>query len=558
MASLKIDRRGDEYSFERRTMKPTKRFPIVILFAFLMTTQVSFAEIYPTYAIVNCTIFPVKGERIDQGVIIIRDGLIESLGPKAQIVIPEEAEMIEAEGLFVYPGLIDAHTKLLLASPKTRPQPQEGPSSAQAGESPAWQKADFFAFDHLNPQSAILDGLRKIGITTVCVAPDKDVFSGQSVILNLSSESKKQIVLRNPFALHLNFATYRGEYPTSLMGTVSLLRQKFLDAGHYHLYAAQYAQSPLGLRRPSFDPFLETIIPYVIHKKPIVFNCANLEDIKRSVRLIEEFKLNAVISGANEAWRVPEFITNAKVPLWISLKFTPPFTSTYVNQTEELKKKAEEILYPANAANLHREGIAFALTSNGLSKPDDILKNVQKAIKAGLPKEEALRAMTIHPAAALGIDDVLGSLEVGKIANVIVMSGEIFDEKAQVRQVFVDGIAFEIKHSSKDPRPSATDVSGNWQAEIVSPMGTLSCTLEFQQEGNSVQGTIISEMGQWPINDAVLNGKELIFSITANIMGESMTLEFNGTAEPDVIEGNISFMQGSAQLRAVRIPDSNS
>jgi hypothetical protein len=136
-------------------------------------------------------------------------------------------------------------------------------------------------------------------------------------------------------------------------------------------------------------------------------------------------------------------------------------------------------------------------------------------------------------------------------------SGEIFDENIQVRRVFVDGISFVIKQPPKGSKSSALDVSGKWKAEIVSPIGTQESTLELLQEGSSVRGTITSELGKWEINDGVLDGKELIFTITANIGGESMDLDFSGTAGADAIEGTVSFTQGSAQLRAVRIPDSN-
>ncbi|MGD9346819.1 MAG: amidohydrolase family protein, partial [Candidatus Aminicenantes bacterium] len=417
-------------------MKPIKTFSIVVLSIAVLIACLSFAEFTPTYAIVGCTIFSGKGAEVDKGVIIIRDGLIDAIGPTESISIPEEAEIIEAAGLYAYPGLIDAHSKLMLVTPKPARTQREN-SAAGMRDIPGWQTADFMAYEHLVPKKNILEGLRKIGITTICVAPEKNIFAGQSVILNLNSDNKNQMVLENPFGLHINFVTSRGEYPSSLMGTMSVLRQTIFDVEHYDLHTSQYAKSPLGLKRPEFNPFLEILIPYVIHKKPIVFNCANLEDIKRASRLADEFKLNAYISGANEAWRVAGRLKRAKRPLFISLKFTPPFTSKFINQGEDLKKKAEEEIYPANAFNLYREGIAFALTSNGLSKPNDILKNAQQAIKAGLPKDEALKAMTIYPAEALGIDKILGSLEKGKIANIVLTSGEIFGEKTRGRRVFV-------------------------------------------------------------------------------------------------------------------------
>ncbi len=539
-------------------MKLSKRHLFEVLFVCIAFSCLSFAELSPTYAIVNCTIFPVNGARVDNGVIIIRNGLIDAIGPKTNISIPEEAEIIKAEGLCAYPGLIDAHSEFMLTTPKTGPQEQGQDPSSESGHSPGWQKASLMAFEHLAPKKNVLDELRKIGITTACLAPDKDIFAGQSVIINLNSDKKNQMVLSNPFGLHINFLTSRGEYPSSLMGTMALLRQTFLDVDHYHFYTMRYAQSPLGLKRPEFDPFLETLIPYVIGKKPIVFNCANLEDIKRAVRLADEFELKAYISGANEAWRVTELLKKSKRPLFVSLKFTPPFTSSFINQGEDLKKSAEEELYPANAFNLYKEGIPFALTSNGLSKPIDILKNANKAIQAGLPKDEALKAMTIYPASALGIDTILGSLEKGKIANIVLTSGEIFDENSQVRRVFVDGISFTIEEPPKVSKAVAAqmDISGKWQAELVSAMGTRESTIEFKQDGTQVSGTISTDMGKWDIDNGVLIGKNLTFTITANIMGESIIMEFSGTAETERIEGSLSFMQGSAQLSATRIPES--
>jgi len=536
-------------------MKPFKAFSIVVFSIAMFFPLVSSPELNPTYAIIDCKIFPIKGAKVDKGVIIVRNGLIEAIGPKESISVPEEAEIINAEGLNAYPGLIDAHSKLLLAVPSPEQSQREDPAKGSA-DSPYWQEADFMAYEHLVPKKAILDGLRKIGITTLCVTPEKSIFAGQSVIVNLNGDRKNRMVLGHPFALHINFVTSRGEYPSSLMGTMSVLRQAFLDVEHYDLHTRQYAKSPLGLKRPEFDPFLETLIPYVIHKKPIVFNCANLEDIKRATRLADEFELSAYISGANEAWRVAGLLKKAKRPLFISLQFAPPFTSKFMNQSEDLKKNAEEEIYPANAFNLFKEGIAFALTSNGLTKPTEILKNAKKAIQAGLPKDEALKAMTIYPAEALGIDKIMGSLEKGKIANIVLTSGEIFDEKTEVRRVFVDGILFVIEESPKESKtPAQLDISGTWLGDFTSAMGNMESTIEFHQDGTHVGGTISSNLGKWEIDSGVLNAKDLTFSITANIMGESVSMEFSGTAEKDQIEGILSFIQGSAKLRATRIPD---
>jgi hypothetical protein len=536
-------------------MKNKKNLLFVCLStAILFITAILPARVGPTYAVVNCTIIPVTGPAVENGVIIIRDGLIESLGPQASIAVPEDAEIIKADGLFAYPGLIDAHTNLFFEAPKEEP-PQTGAAAVQPPEKDWAKQVNLAAFKFLKPKKTAAESYHKVGITTVLVAPEKEIYAGQSVLLNINGENPAPMVIQNPVALHVNFVTARGTYPSSLMGTMAFLRQSFLDTEHYSSWKSHFTQTSRGIKRPEYNPFFEGLFPYVVQKKPVFFNCANQEDIKRALGLIKEFRLNGFITGANEAWRVAELFKNAKVPLLVSLNFKPPFTSIYVVKGEESKKKAEEEIYPANAANLHKQGIKFALTSLGMNKATDITKNMQKAIKAGLPKEQALKSMTIIPAELLGVSRFLGSLEPGKIANIILTSGEIFEEKTKVERVFVDGISFEIKQAPKEAKPSALNIAGKWKATVSGPMGEMEMTVQLEQDSSAISGSISSDMGTWEITDGILSGEDLSFTIAARVMGETMELAFSGTAEKDSIEGTVTFEGGSAELKATRIPD---
>ncbi len=538
-------------------MKKQKIILSIFLSAILIIATLSvYAEVGPTYAIVHCTVVPVSGPPVENGVIIIRNGLIEAVGVFGGITIPDDAEVIEAGEMYAYPGLISAHTNLLLEPARPPSQTQgEASSSQQPDEKPGWQKAELMAFESLRIKKTTIEDLYKAGITTILVAPEQNIFAGQSVVLNLRGESKEAMVLKQPFGLHVNFVTARGEYPSSLMGTMALLRQSFLDTEHYRLYKEQFTKSPSGLKRPEYNPFLENLLPYVINKKPIIFNCANIEDIKRAIRLTQEFKLNSYISGANEAWRVVDWIKKAQLPLLVSLDTRPPNMSKYVRQGDALKKEAEESIYPANAANLYKDGVKFALTSLGLSKSADIRKNLRTVIKAGFPEEEVLKAMTLYPAEYLGIKNLVGSLEPGKIANVVLTTGKIFDEKTVVQKIFVDGMFFEVKQPSKKAEPTSLDISGKWKAVVDSSMGAMDMTIEFIQDGSNITGSFTSEMGKWDITDGVLSGNELTFSISANIMGESMAMEFSGTVDEESLEGDISVQGENAKLKATKIPD---
>jgi imidazolonepropionase-like amidohydrolase len=233
------------------------------------------------------------------------------------------------------------------------------------------------------------------------------------------------------------------------MGTIAHIRQSFIDADYYAARRAQYAKSPAGLKRPAYDARLEALVPYVKDREPVVFQCNNQEDIKRALKIAAEFKLNAVLAGATEAWRVADVLKKNPVPLLVALDFRPPATSKYATQGEELRKRAEAEIYPANAAALAKEGIAFALVSGANADGASVLKAVRAAIKAGLAEDAALRALTLQPARALGLDRTLGSLEPGKIANIALVKGGIFDEGGRVVRIFVDGVLFTYAEASK-------------------------------------------------------------------------------------------------------------
>jgi imidazolonepropionase-like amidohydrolase len=440
-------------------MKHSARVSAFIALSFITTLSLAAGpppgDVGPTYAVRNCRIVPVTGPAIEKGVIVIRDGLIEALGPVDKVKAPDDAEVVEAEGLTAYPGLISAFSNLFLEQP-ARPEGQGAPfedfpqAQAQQPQEDRFPPGPgLLVLDQLKPKKATVEGFHKAGFTTVLVAPMRGIFQGQSVVLNLNGEPIRPMVLRNGAALHINFTTERGAYPSSLMGTIAHIRQSFIDAEYYAARQAQYAKDPAGLKRPEYDPRLEALAPFVHDRRPVVFQCNNVEDVKRALKIAAEFKLNALLAGANEAWRAADILKKNPVPLLVGLDFRPPMTSMYATQGDELRKKAEAEIYPGNAAALAKEGIAFAFVSAANADGASVLRGVRAAVKAGLPADAALRALTVQPARYLGLDRVLGSLEPGKVANVVLVKGDIFDDKAQVAKVFADGVLFKYAEVSK-------------------------------------------------------------------------------------------------------------
>jgi imidazolonepropionase-like amidohydrolase len=413
------------------------------------------ADVGSTYAIRGCRIVPVVGPVIEKGTIVIRDGLIEAVGPVDRVKVPPDAEIVEAEGLVAYPGLISAFSTLFIEQPAPaagQPSAMDEvyPSAAPQGQEDRYPPGPAqLVLDQLKPKKATVESFHRAGFTTVLVAPARGIFEGQSVLLNLNGEPIGPMVVRNGVALHINFTTERGGYPSSLMGTIAHIRQSFIDADYYAARQAQYAKAPAGLKRPAYDARLEALVPFVRDRRPVVFQCNNQEDLKRALKIAAEFKLNALLAGANEAWRVADVLKRGGAPLLVALDFRPPATSLYATQGDDLRKRAEAEIYPANAAELAKAGLGFALVSGANADGAAVLKNVRAAIKAGLAKDAALRALTLEPARFLGVERALGSLEPGKIANLVLVKGEIFDEGAQVARVFADGVLFKYAEVTK-------------------------------------------------------------------------------------------------------------
>ncbi len=532
-------------------MKIKNAFILFWTIAGLVTA--AYAKWEPAYAVVGCRIVPVAGAVVEDGVIIIRNGLIEAVGPRSKVVLPVDVEVIDGKGSVAYPGLIDAYSSIFVQiPPEPPPDPGELFGNVTASNRVTGRTPEFMAFEHLNPGNAERDACHRRGILTALVVPRQRLFSGRSVLLNLNGGSPSEMVVRNPAALHIGFTGGRGTYPTTAMGVQAFIRQLSLDAAYYRSKQEALAQWGKGVRRPVYDPFLETLTPYLLGKKPMIFDCDNQEDIKRAMRLIAECGLHGLIAGATEAWRVADALKASGVPLLLTVNFAPPYSSIYSQKGKESREKAEKETYPANAAKLSGAGIAFAFTSYGLEKDADLLTQVRKAVKAGLSEDDALKALTIHPARFLGVDGQLGTIEPGKIANVILAGGEIFKDATRVKQVFVDGRRFEIKEEKTE---GAAGVSGKWKGSITGLEGISEVSLELKQEKDTVTGKLTAGERAWDIKEGKTGDEGLSFSVVLPIAGKDTVLTFTGKAAKDALTGTLSHPSGKAEFKAERQPE---
>jgi imidazolonepropionase-like amidohydrolase len=393
------------------------------------------AEKADVYAITGARIVTVAGPTIDKGTVVLRDGVIEAVGA---VALPPDARVIDGAGLTLTPGLIDGFGGIGLPAPA--PRPREASPSPSPSPAPALTP-EAMALDRLRP--ADVSRARDRGITTALVIPKDGVLPGRSVLINLGGDKPEDMVLRQPAALHVHMATLSRRYPSSLMGTVALVRQALYDAARYREEWAAYERAPRGRKRPRYDPHLAAWQDVAAGRMRLVVTASRENDIRRALALADEFKIEVAVAGAPQAFRLAELVKARKLPLLVSVNFDPPravesFFGFGGADEERQRKEIEEAT--RNPAALEKAGVAFALVSGHAA---DFLAGVRKAIEAGLSRETALRALTLGAAEMLGIGDRTGSLEPGKMANLVAWSAEPLTREARARMVFVDGELYE-------------------------------------------------------------------------------------------------------------------
>ncbi len=522
------------------------------------------------YAIKDARIVTVSGPTIDKGTIVFRDGLITAVG--ATVPIPADARVIEAAGMTVYPGLIDAHTDLGLPSApspqvtvRTGGAPPAAPPAPPQPAPPSHTQPEFFAARRLEAGGPRLESARAAGITTALTIGRTGIFIGHSALINLAGDTPQKMVVKSPVALHIGFSPtggVGGSFPTSLMGVFAHIRQMLLDAQHYAAQWERYRQNPRGMQRPEYNEALEALQPVVTGERPVVLLANSETEIRRVIQLAEEFNLKYIVSGAIGAASVARVLAEKKVPVLLNMNFPQRPREADPEADEPLRVLRLRAEAPAVAAALHRAGVRMAFHSGYAQNPKDFLRNVAKAIAAGLPREAALKALTLDAAEIFGVAEQLGSLEVGKIANLVVTDGDLFDDKTKITHLFIDGREVELRPEPERPAGPPTgapspppDVSGTWSVTVDSPQGAVPVTLQLRQEGTTLSGTVTSPFGQTPIARGTLAGDQMELTVNATIQGNQVVVTFSGRVEGDRISGLVTVEgQGSFTFSGTRSP----
>jgi imidazolonepropionase-like amidohydrolase len=435
-----------------------KRAALALLLASAAIPFAARADAPNVYAIRGARVVTAAGAPIESGSIVIRRGAIEAVG--ANVTIPPDAIVLDGAGSTVYPGLIDlGNTR---AADQPTPQPPQ--NMRTTAELERWKRMQILkpqarAADVVKVDDADLTRLAGAGITSALALPSGDVISGQSALVNVVAppdepqignivEPRRGLIVVKPaVALHVSFpdrprAAQNG-YPESLMGVIAFVRQAFLDAQHYAAIKGARGFQPSG----GDDSALEAMQPAIERRMPVAFEANEARQILRALKLAKELQLEPIVTGARRADQVGADLKAQNVRVIYSLNYPERPRALAPDADEPLEALRTRAQAPKVPGELAKAGVAFAFASAGLNDPKDFVKNAAKAVKAGLPGDAAVRALTIAAATIAGVDDRLGSIEKGKVANLIVTDGDLFDEKTKITRVFVEG------------RPVALDVA---------------------------------------------------------------------------------------------------
>ncbi|MGI9467030.1 MAG: amidohydrolase family protein [Rubripirellula sp.] len=435
----------------------------------------------PGFAFVNAEVVVSPSRTLGGATVLVEGASIIAVGQ--QQVIPVGYQVIDCEGKRIYPGLIDAWSE----SDATVNQSLPGYWNANV-------TPEVNVSDSIDETVADASKLRSQGIAVRLVAPKGGIVKGSSCVMLTGEASKGRNLLSDHVWQHLNLTVPRGgsraRYPNSPMGAVALLRQAFHDAAWYKQVWAAYKATP-QLDRPEQNVALQ-VLGDAIGSQGFLIDAANDRMAIRADNFAREFSLEAVIRGSGREYRQLDEIVATKRPYLLPVEFpdTPDVATADAASDVTLQELMHWELAPENPARLAAAGVKICLTSDGLDDVGKFLKQVRVAVARGLKEEEALAAMTVVPAELLGIQEQVGRVESGMIANLVITDGNLFSDKTKVLECWVAGERFVMSAGEKVEYPA---IAGNWELSVRNADGgNVKVRLEIEAADGKINGSVFA------------------------------------------------------------------
>lgn len=530
------------------------------------------APVSRTYAITNVNIVQAPGRKIEMGTLLIKDGLITAVGKG--IPVTTDAIVIKADSMYVYAGFIDGLSRVGVIRPKEeakdRVKDPGNPPADRAGITPQNEVRSM-----LNPSDKSIEELRALGFTVAQVVPYGNPLPGHASIILLGGKTPDNMILSNNSALYAELAGASGMYPATVMGVMAKWRDLYRNATLSKSYEVAYNSNKVGLMRPASDRILEAFYPVIDQKIPVLFKSERMLETQRVFSLKNELNFPLVIGDLKEGWPIVAKVKASGAKVFLSLdlpedkkkeeakkdekkKDEPAKVKSEADvEKETLAKRKDEAVanYTAQAASFSKAGVTFGFSSLS-AKTKDIQSNLRRMIAGGLTEDAALAALTTMPAQLLGLSDRLGTIDNGKMANLVISDKPYFNEKAKVKYVFVDGTMYKLEAKESKKSDGKVTAIGSWSYTVESPQGG-GGTMNIKESGGVLSGTIVNKNSgkESEMKDLSLDGNTLTFSYGFETGSSTIQVKVTATIDGDSMEGTMAVGQyGSFPMKANREP----
>jgi imidazolonepropionase-like amidohydrolase len=506
-----------------------------------------------TYAITPVTIIQSPGRTVDKGTVVIKDGLIKAVGKN--IAVPPEAIVLKGDSLYVYAGFIDGLSHAGVSKPnnenRDRVKDPGNPPPDRAGITPQTDVRNF-----LNPSDKTVEELRALGFTAAHVVPHGGMLPGTGALVWLGGRSADDMVLQSQTSFFSTLAAADRVYPVTVIGVMAKWRELYRQAAQAKAYATTYASARNGMKPAATDRVLEAFYPVIDKKMPVLFQAEKAVDVHRVLDLQKGLGFPLVVAEVKEGWDVAPRLKAANAKVFLSLqlpeekkeeKKDEPLKTMSVQEKEALDKRKAEFTakYIGQAAAFQKAGVPFGFSALQV-KTGDIRGNLRKMIKAGLTEDQALAALTTTPAQLLGVSDLLGSVDAGKVANLVVTRKPYFDEKSVVHYVFVNGILYKMDLAAAKKEAAKAAIEGEWTVISETPQGKTEALLTIKKEGTQLAGTVSGDFLPQPVplTAITFENNVLKFSFGMNQDGRDIKVAVEAKVEGATFKGEATLDSG--------------
>ncbi|WP_037324561.1 amidohydrolase family protein [Salinimicrobium terrae] len=545
---------------------------IIWVFLFIFTVlgpiqaqDINLKPVTGTVAVTNVNIIPSPGKYIENATVLVRDGLITAVG--TNVSVPPGARIIKSDSMYLYPGFIlgMSHAGITMPKQEERPEVKDpgNPPNDIAGITPGRLVNPYLEVSHKS-----IEDWRASGFTMAQTAPSGGMLPGKGAMVLLKGKSGGDLILKNESFLYATFDGARRMYPSNILGVMAKYRELYRQAEYAQMFRDSYLSNPTGKERPMYNETLEAFYPVIQKQIPILFKAQEILPAQRAILLKEELDFNLVLTDLKQGWDLTQEIKNSNSRVLFSLEL-PEWKEKKKDTVKEeessveklqLDERKEEFLkkYYGQMGEFAAAGILFGFS--GLdAKPGEVQKALQKMVENGLSEDAALAALTTNPASMFGINRLVGTVENGKMANLVISSKPYFEKDAKIKYVMVEGELFkyEEKEASKADPETIAKATGTWDYKADTPDGPITGTLILQETDGVLSGTISNSLtGQESVlQDILLTEDRLSFNFDVVITGERMEVIAVLTLSEDTFEGSLSSSGQQYTMKGTKSPN---